>query len=588
MCAVLFAALACLATASAQINRNAAAPKIHPGDDRVRTADAGYVGSEVCAECHRGIFNSYLRTDMGRSMTVVDASFLAKFPLTASVVNAQQNRHFEVYARDGKLYQSESAAGSNGQEVFRNAQQIEYIMGTGENGLGGIVRQGDYLFEAPLTYYARINGWDLSPGYQYGDYGFSRPILPGCVGCHSGRPQPILDGNGRFGEPPFNELAVGCENCHGPGRDHVQEQQRGSNAGGAIVNPAKLSPWLADNICMACHQTGDARVLHPGKNYGDIRAGEPLENALSIFMVPFDRSSPPQDDLLEHYLSMVLSKCYRSSGGRMSCITCHDPHVQPTKQEAPAYYETTCLTCHTLTSCTASPEARKATTPPDNCIGCHMPKRDLRVISHSALTNHRIVATVDEPFPDAAFQMTTPALPDLVHLSAAPSDDTAPPPLVLLDAYQQVLPKFPEYRARYWALAKQLESTDPKNISVLEALADSSMHQGDDQGTTDAIHDLDLARSLGSKVPGDYEQLAALLIATGRRPEAVKVLRQGIDLIPGDNQLYRMLASTYLFLGDKQSGCELLGTAIGRFPQDDDFRSQLSHCEAAHAARSTP
>jgi hypothetical protein len=98
---------------------------------------------------------------------------------------------------------------------------------------------------------------------------------------------------------------------------------------GSITNPAKLSPWLADNICMSCHQAGDARVLQAGKTYRDVRPGAELDDTLSIFLVPFNRESAPKDDLLEHYLSMRLSKCYVKSGGRLGCIVCHDPHVQP-------------------------------------------------------------------------------------------------------------------------------------------------------------------------------------------------------------------------------------------------------------------
>ena len=81
-----------------------------------------------------------------------------------------------------------------------------------------VVRRGDHLFQAPLSYHRRIKKWDLSPGYEHSDYGFSRPILPACIACHSGRPQPIADRQGLFKDPPFKGLAsYGCENCHGPG-----------------------------------------------------------------------------------------------------------------------------------------------------------------------------------------------------------------------------------------------------------------------------------------------------------------------------------------------------------------------------------
>jgi hypothetical protein len=567
---------------AAQVHQGVSPPNVAHGETRSQTVPAGYVGSLACAQCHRGIFNAYSQTDMGRSMTQIDPTFLARFPTSATIVSERLNRHFDVYARDGKLYESEFAIGSDGGDAFRNTRQIEYIIGAGENGFGGIVQRDDYLFEAPLSYFAKINGWDLSPGYETLDNGFNRPILPGCVVCHSGRPQPIKDGNGRFGEPPFSELAIGCENCHGPGKSHVDQQQGISNAADSIVNPAKLTPWLADNICMECHQTGEARVLQPGKDYSDIRPGEALDATFGIFMVPFDRSSPPQDDLLEHYLSMRLSKCYRSSG-TMTCITCHDPHVQPSKADAPRYYKTKCLACHTLNSCTAAAVLRQATTPPDDCIACHMPKRDVLRISHSALTNHRIVTTREEPFPDAAFQMTTPVLPDLVHLSAATGDDTAPSPLMLLEAYRQVLLTHPEYRASYWALAMRLANSEPNNISVLEALADSAMHQGDEDGMNVAIRDLELARNLGSKTAADYEQLAGLLIATGQRTEAIKVLRQGIDLIPDDEQMYRMLASTYLFLGEQRDGCALLANALRTFPQDEPLRALMIQCDQSNS-----
>jgi hypothetical protein len=377
-----------------------------------------YVGSKVCAGCHADIYEKYVRTDMGRSMSLAnDPAQLERVSNPVTVVADKLHRYFQVFRKDSNLYQSEYELGSDGSEVFRNIQKIEYVIGSGSNGQGYIVQRGDYLLEAPLSYYSKSKSWALSPGYELGDYGFSRTIPTSCVACHSGLAQPVPDRVALYREPPFRELAIGCENCHGPGDLHVADRSKGtavsSGADPTIVNPAKLGRLLADNICMNCHQGSDTRVLQPGRDYLDFRPGTPLENAVAIFALPITRESQPASPLLEHYSLMTLSKCYRLSSGRMSCLTCHDPHEQP-RGEAANYYRQRCLACHAEKSCSSSLVARARRTPPDDCTGCHMPKQNLTLISHSVLTNHRIVAREDEPYPEAAFRETTPALPDLV------------------------------------------------------------------------------------------------------------------------------------------------------------------------------
>jgi hypothetical protein len=536
----------------------------------------GYVGSKICAQCHAPIASKYSRTDMGRSMSQVTPALLEKIPTGASVVDRRIDRHFDVRADDGKLLQSEYEIGNDGKEVFRETHSVEWIIGSGANGFGALMQRGEFLFEAPLSFYSKTQMWALSPGYEFGDYGFNRPILPGCIACHSGRPQALLGGNGRFLDPPFHELAIGCENCHGPGEVHVREMREGdSSAEGnthSIVNPAKLEPWLADNICMSCHQTGDAIVLKPGKDYRDFKPGTPLDDTLGIFMVPPRRDSP-QADLLEHYFSMTLSKCYRSSGGKLSCISCHDPHLQPVAQDATAYYRQKCLACHTEKSCALPLGIRQRKTPPDDCSGCHMPKRDVQVIAHAVLTNHRIVAQSEEPYPDAAFHMTTPQMPDLVHLSAIPTKrEESVSPLVLLQAYGQLMTPNPEYRGRYFALAKKLESSDSNNADVLEALAVLSIEQKNDQA---AIRYLNSALEHSATSPSSYEQLSSLLVQHGRFQEAVDVLQRGIQQMPYDALLYRLLGSSYLSLHKNSDATALLQQAVQVFPQDAVLRKLL-------------
>jgi hypothetical protein len=264
-----------------------------------------YVGAKVCGDCHGAIYRSFLRTDMGRSMSAATPGIPPGLPASASFFDAQLNRHFSVSIRDGQIYESEWETDANGHDTFRQTESVEWLIGAGANGIGALVRRGNSVFEAPLTYYTKTGSWALSPGYEGSDRGFTRPIDASCISCHSGRPNPVENSPGQFRVPLFDELAIGCENCHGPGAAHVQQMRQTSPAARHVspqtVNPGKLSPWLADNICMSCHQTGDARVQQPGRIFEDFRPGQPLDRAVALFIVPPTPSSPPSADLVQQY-----------------------------------------------------------------------------------------------------------------------------------------------------------------------------------------------------------------------------------------------------------------------------------------------
>ncbi|PYI89952.1 MAG: hypothetical protein DME97_18740 [Verrucomicrobia bacterium] len=208
-----------------------------------------------------------------------------------------------------------------------------------------------------------------------------------------------------------------------------------------------------------------------------------------------------------------------------------------------------------------------------------MPKRDVKVISHSVLTNHRIVKTPQEPFPDVAFNMTTLELPDLVHLSASSDKASPPAPLILLQAYRQIMLSHPEYRPRYWDMGKRLQTTHPDDVPVLQALADAALQQKDMEGVRAAIRYLDRARMRGTTQPADFQQLAKMLIATKQEAKAIDVLRQGIDLIPYDIELYRLLARTYFSIKKTAEGCAVTDKAKQMFPQDSGLRDSFKQCE---------
>lgn len=555
-------------------------PAISPSESH-----SEYVGSQVCSQCHADIYRKFSQTSMGRSMSQVTPQFLDKTPTSASFLEERLNRRFEVYAKDGNLYQSETGMGTEGKQTFQTAHRIEWIIGAGVNGFGGILQEDNHLFQAPLSFYIRPKSWAPSPGYEFTDLGFNRPITPGCIFCHSGRPNPVAASNGQFENPAFSELAIGCENCHGPGATHVKAMQHPSThpekndaaSHAWIVNPARLTPYLADNICMACHQTGDARVLKPGKTYQDIRPGRPLDETLSIMMVPPTREAPPTADHVEHYYSMTLSKCYRASQGRLSCITCHDPHVEPKREEASKYFAAKCLTCHTNQSCKLPIETRMEKSPPNDCISCHMPKRDIQVISHSSATNHRIVAKLDEPFPDVTFQQTTASLPDLIHLNPAPGNEAVPPPLLtLLAAYGELVESKPEYIAPYLKVLGQLEETQPDDPLVQSALGRKELKDGNYAA---AVSHLQRALRNGPPVATTYSDLADAMAHLGQTEEAIPLFEKAIDVDPFDPITRKKLMVRLIETRQYGKAREALEQYLEIVPQDDFMRQMLSRAE---------
>ena len=87
----------------------------------------------------------------------------------------------------------------------------------------------------------------------------------------------------------------------------------------SIVNPGEAQALArGQHLHVMPSDRGWHGYLKPGKNHRDFRPGTPLDDTLSILIVPPKRDAPPQSDLLQHYFSMILSKCYRSSGGRLS------------------------------------------------------------------------------------------------------------------------------------------------------------------------------------------------------------------------------------------------------------------------------
>lgn len=558
-----------------------------PAAVQTKDPQARYVGSNVCGSCHRSTYASFRQTSMGRSMLPGDTDSVS-LPLPARVYDKDSNQYFEVMRKDGSLFQSQYSLDSNGKDTFRQVWKIAYVVGAGDDGFGFLIQRDHYLFEAPLSYFTTTQSWGFSPGFEIHNRAFTRPILARCIVCHSGRSNPVVGQVGLYKDPPFDELAVGCENCHGPGDRHVaertQEEMAGvppaSGADASIVNPARLSGWSADNICMRCHQGQDVRVETQGKTIQDFRPGMPLGKYVSIFKVAPEAGASTTALPLEHYFGMTLSQCYRASRN-LHCVTCHDPHEQSSSADAMANYRAQCLRCHSEKSCRLDPGKRLSTSPPDDCLTCHMPKRKVTTIAHAALTDHSIPARAGSAFA-ASEESTRGDKPELLVLTAPPDDwkrlDSIPQE-TLFQAYDSLVREgHREFEFPLEQLVPQMVgSTDP---AVLRGLARSELGKNTPAATLRAI---DYMRKIFAVTSPDIDDslfLADLYTRTQREKKAVEILEEARVASPYFREVYELLANDYMDLGQYGDALAVLHQGIELFPDDTKLQSLLKRADS--------
>jgi hypothetical protein len=329
-----------------------------------------FIGNQACAPCHGEIVQAYRSTPMaissGRVATIARGSFRHASSGVKYDIDPAGLVHFSRGASSGE-------------------RRLEYYIGSGAEGRSFLYRQGAFLFEAPITWYARKNAWDASPGYE-GDRvsRWNRAVEPSCLLCHASQTQWREGTQNGYRDPPFDHDGISCERCHGPGSFHVEGK-------GAMVNPAKLDGARRDSVCAQCHLSGEARIPRAGRQLADYRAGD----LISEFVAYFVPDEPAALQVNSHVEKLAQSTCKRSAGDRLWCGSCHDPHRLPAASDRAGFFRSRCLTCHEVASCMRGPD----------CISCHMPKTPASDARHGVFTDHSIPRVSVQPVASSSWRL---------------------------------------------------------------------------------------------------------------------------------------------------------------------------------------
>ena len=255
------------------------------------------MGHETCQTCHSNIYDDYIDSGHPYKLNKVEGGTPPAYPFS------------EVPSPpDGYTW-----------------DDITYVIG-GYGWKARFLDQNGYIITGDAVQYNLANQeWS---GYHADEAVGTKPY--NCGTCHTtgwqtteqngGVKQDGLEGMaGTFAAP-----GVTCEQCHGPGSDHV--------AGPSSDNIVKDN---SKELCGTCHfRDSEHRIAASG-------------------------------GLIKHHEQ--FDELTNSPHRFMDCVTCHDPHKSAKYDQGGVKDQPTCTTCHT------DVEVKQESMAGHDCQTCHMP-----------------------------------------------------------------------------------------------------------------------------------------------------------------------------------------------------------------------
>ncbi len=324
----------------------------------------GFAGSASCMACHKGIYETHIKTAHYRTSRPASKEFI-KGSFDPGKNHFVYNKFMEVVLenQNDSFFQTAYISG-----VAMESRAFGVVIGSGRKGQTYLYWDSAKLFQLPVSYYTPLDSWCNSPGYPLNYIRFDRPIPAHCIECHGtyAKTNGEEKGNTLFDKSQII-YGVDCERCHGPGAEHVvfHTAHPDEKTAKFIINAKHLGRQQRLDACALCH-SGFRKEIQPafsfavGKKLDDYSAPSYSADTVSSLDVHGNQ-----------YGLLTSSKCFTMSD-QMDCSSCHNVHAD--EVNSPKLFSGRCMNCHneaTHHTCTITPV--KGLVLGDNCIDCHMP-----------------------------------------------------------------------------------------------------------------------------------------------------------------------------------------------------------------------
>jgi predicted CXXCH cytochrome family protein len=225
------------------------------------------------------------------------------------------------------------------------------------------VQEASYDVKSNQWFY--VYGDDIRYPGEYGHWtGRGMNWNSQCAECHNTDLQKNYDPATDSYHTTMAEMAVGCEACHGPLKDHNEWQQAHHDMASSDRAVLHLSPSQIVDLCGSCHSRNTDLT-------GNFKPGDSLYDHYALEILDYDKHWYPDGQVNDEdyeFESFISSKMYQAG---VTCLDCHNPHSSKNLLQG----NDLCMRCHNG----SYPKAPKIDVAEhkhacaSDCAGCHMP-----------------------------------------------------------------------------------------------------------------------------------------------------------------------------------------------------------------------